>query len=365
MRSQNIPSKYVTSRFIPYSPVKTMLKATSQLPRGLKQPQIFLIGLIVALLMLFACLVLSVTFGAAQIPLPKILESFVIFDASREHLIIQTVRLPRSILAILVGASTAVAGALMQGVTKNPLADPGILGVSSGAAFAVVMAIFLFGASTPSTYIWYAFLGAGLTALVVYFLASLGRGGATPLNLTVAGAAISSLLASLTSGVLIVSQRTLEEIRFWLAGSLAGVDADIIIQVLPYICIGMILALGISRQVTIMSLGEDIAKGLGQQTTWVKIAVVICVLLLDGSAVAIAGAIGFIGLIIPHIVRFVVGVDYRWIIPYSALFGAILLLVSDIFARLVIRPQEIPVGIMTAIIGAPFFVYLAKTQVKK
>lgn len=126
MRSQNIPSKYVTSRFIPYSPVKTMLKATSQLPRGLKQPQIFLIGLIVALLMLFACLVLSVTFGAAQIPLPKILESFVIFDASREHLIIQTVRLPRSILAILVGASTAVAGALMQGVTKNPLADPGI-----------------------------------------------------------------------------------------------------------------------------------------------------------------------------------------------------------------------------------------------
>lgn len=311
------------------------------------------------------CLIFSVTFGAAKIPLDTIYQSFLSFDASREHLIIRTVRLPRSLLAMIVGAAISVAGALMQGVTRNPLADPGILGVSSGAAFSVVIAIFLFGASTPSIYIWYAFLGAGIAAFSVYFLASLGRGGATPLNLTIAGTAISSLLASLTSGILIVSQRTLEEIRFWLAGSLAGTDASIIVQVLPYVCIGMILALAISRQVTILSLGEDIALGLGQQTTWVKIAAVICVLLLDGSAVASSGGIGFIGLVIPHIVRFVVGVDYRWIIPYSALFGAILLLIADILARLIIQPQEVPVGIMTALVGAPFFVYLAKTKVKK
>jgi iron complex transport system permease protein len=322
-------------------------------------------GLILGLIILVVCLILSVSFGAAKIPLAKIIESFLSFDASREHLIIRTVRLPRSILAMIVGASISVAGALMQGVTRNPLADPGILGVSSGAAFSVVMAIFLFGASTPSIYVWYAFLGAGVSAFSVYFLASLGRGGATPLNLTIAGAAISSLLASLTSGILIVSQRTLEEIRFWLAGSLAGTDTNIILQILPYVCIGMILALAISRQVTILSLGEDIAKGLGQQTTWVKIAAVISVLLLDGSAVAVAGAIGFIGLVIPHIVRFVVGVDYRWVVPYSALFGAILLLVADILARLILQPQEIPVGIMTALVGAPFFVYLAKTKVKK
>ncbi|MGF1674513.1 MAG: FecCD family ABC transporter permease [Rivularia sp. (in: cyanobacteria)] len=323
------------------------------------------IGLIIGCLVLSICVVFSVTLGAAKIPLDTIYQSFLSFDASREHLIIHTVRLPRSLLAILVGGSISVAGALMQGVTRNPLADPGILGVSSGAAFSVVMAIFLFGASSPSIYIWYAFVGAGVAAFSVYFLASLGRGGATPLNLTIAGAAISSLLASLTSGVLIVSQRTLEEIRFWLAGSLAGTDTSVILQVLPYICIGMILALIISPQVTILSLGEDIASSLGQKTVGVKIAAVICVLLLDGSAVAVAGAIGFIGLVIPHIVRFIVGVDYRWIIPYSALFGAILLLVADIFARLLIQPQEIPVGIMTALIGAPFFVYLAKTKVKK
>ncbi|BAZ37896.1 iron(III) dicitrate transport system permease protein [Calothrix sp. NIES-4101] len=342
-----------------------MLKTTSQLPRESKQIKLSIVGLGICAFVLIICLIFSVTLGAAKIPIDTILQSFLSFDTSREHLIIRTVRLPRSLMAMLVGASISVAGALMQGVTRNPLADPGILGVSSGAAFSVVMAIFLFGASSPSIYIWYAFLGAGVTVFSVYFLASLGRGGATPLNLTIAGAAISSLLASLTSGVLIVSQRTLEEIRFWLAGSLAGTDTSIILQILPYIFMGMILALFISRQVTILSLGEDIAQGLGQQTIAVKIAAIICVLLLDGSAVAVAGAIGFIGLVIPHIARFLVGSDYRWIIPYSALLGAILLLLADICARLVIQPQEVPVGIMTALIGAPFFVYLAKTKLKK
>ncbi|MBF2063091.1 MAG: iron ABC transporter permease [Calothrix sp. C42_A2020_038] len=322
-------------------------------------------GLILGATVLLVCLIISVSFGAADIPLNQIIDAFIQFDGSREHLIIQTVRLPRSIIAIMVGAAMATAGAIMQGVTHNPLADPGILGVNAGAAFAVVLGIFAFGAATPNVYVWYAFLGAGVTVVSVYLLASLGRSGVTPLNLTIAGAAVSSLLASLTTGVLIVSQRTLEEIRFWLAGSLAGIDENIIYQVLPYILIGMILAFGLSRQITVMSLGEDIAKGLGQQTLWIKILAAVSVLLLEGSAVSVAGAIGFIGLIIPHIVRFVVGVDYRWILPYSALFGATLLLASDILARLVLRPQEIPVGVMTAVVGAPFFVYLAKTKVKK
>ncbi len=227
------------------------------------------------------------------------------------------------------------------------------------------MAIFLFGASSPSFYVWCAFAGAGITAVSVYFLASLGRSGITPLNLTIAGAAISAFLTSLTTGILIVSQSTLEEIRFWLAGSLAGADTSLILQILPYVCIGMVLTFMISKQITILSLGEDIAKGLGQQTVWVKILAAVCVLLLDGSAIAVAGSIGFIGLVVPHIVRFIVGLDYRWILPYSALFGAILLLASDIAARLIIKPQEIPVGIMTALVGAPFFIYLAKTKVKK
>lgn len=322
-------------------------------------------GLILAIIALLLCLIFSVSFGAADIALPQILSAFTQFDGSREHLIIQTVRLPRSIIAMLIGAAMATAGAVMQGITRNPLADPGILGVNAGAAFAVVIAIFTFGASTPSTYIWYAFAGAGVTVISVYFLASLGRSGVTPLNLTIAGAAVSALLASLTTGVLIVSQRTLEEIRFWLAGSLAGIDESIIAQILPYIIIGLIIAFALSRQIAILSLGEDVAKGLGQQTLWVKIAGAVSVLLLEGSAVAAAGAIGFIGLVVPHIVRFIVGTDYRWILPYSAVFGAILLLGSDVLARLVIRPQEIPVGVMTALVGAPFFVYLAKKKVHK
>lgn len=323
------------------------------------------IGLIVGFIVLVICLFISVSYGAADISWSSVYNSLISFDGSREHLIIRTVRLPRSLLAMIVGASISTAGAIMQGITRNPLADPGILGINAGAAFAVVMAIFLFGASSPSFYVWCAFAGAGITAVSVYFLASLGCSGITPLNLTIAGAAISAFLASLTTGILIVSQSTLEEIRFWLAGSLAGADTSLILQILPYVCIGMVLTLIISKQITILSLGEDIAKGLGQQTAWVKILAAVCVLLLDGSAIAVAGAIGFIGLVVPHIVRFIVGLDYRWILPYSALFGAILLLASDIAARLIIKPQEIPVGIMTALVGAPFFIYLAKTKVKK
>ncbi|GAX36742.1 FecCD family ABC transporter permease [Nodularia sp. NIES-3585] len=343
-----------------------MSKSNFSLNRGFLQSLSLPIGgLILGALILLICLIFSVTLGAAEIPLHTIYTALTDFDGSKDHLIILTVRLPRSLLAVMVGAAISVSGALMQGISRNSLADPGILGINAGASLAVVIAIFIFGTSAPSVYIWYAFAGAGITAISVYFLASLGRSGITPLNLTIAGAAISALLASLITTILIVSQRTLEEIRFWLAGSLAGADASLIGQVLPYICIGLILAFLLGRQITILSLGEDIAQGLGQQTLWIKIAAAISVFLLQGSAVAVAGGIGFIGLVVPHMVRFFVGVDYRWILPYSALFGSILLLSSDIFARLIIRPQEIPVGIMTGLLGAPFFIYLAKNKIKK
>ncbi|HLP88075.1 MAG TPA: iron ABC transporter permease [Nostocaceae cyanobacterium] len=324
-----------------------------------------LLGLGICGLILLGCLLISVVYGAVDVSWSNIYQSFIDFDNSREHLIIQTVRLPRSLLAILVGAAVAVSGALMQGITRNPLADPSILGINAGAAFAVVVAIFQFGTSTPDTYIWYGFAGAGITAVSVYALAALGAGGLTPLNLTISGVAVSSLLTSLTTAILIVSDRTLEEIRFWLAGSLAGRNFEAINQILPYICIGLILALIIAQKVTILSLGEDIAQGLGQQTFWVKITAAISILLLTGSAVTIAGGIGFIGLIIPHIVRFIAGVHYQWIIPYSAISGAIILLIADTVSRTIFQPQEIPVGVMTAFIGAPFFIYLAKTRIKK
>lgn len=343
-----------------------MSKSTSSPNRGFLHSLTLPVGgLVLGVVILLICLIFSVTLGAADIPWTTVYRALTDFDGSQNHLIIRTVRLPRSLLAVMVGAAIAVSGALMQGITRNPLADPGILGINAGASFAVVIAIFIFGSSAPTAYVWYAFAGAGITAMSVYFLASFGRSGITPLNLTMAGAAISALLAALITTILIVSQRTLEEIRFWLAGSLAGADANIITQVLTYICIGLMLAFLLGKQITIFSLGEDIAQGLGQQTLWIKIAAGVSVFLLQGSAVAVTGGIGFIGLIVPHVVRFFVGVDYRWILPYSALFGSILLLSSDIFARLVIQPQELPVGIMTALVGGPFFIYLAKNQIKK
>ncbi|MCC5651043.1 iron ABC transporter permease [Nostoc sp. XA013] len=343
-----------------------MTKASIMSPRGWKKPELSpLAGLVLGLVILSICLVYSVTLGAAEIPLDKILASFVTFDGSYDHLVIQTVRLPRSLIGILVGAALAVAGALMQGLTRNPLADPGILGIEAGATLAVVGTIFAFGNLPLSVLTFVAFLGTATTAILVYFLGSLGRGGPTPLNLTVAGAALTALISSLTTAILIVSQKTLDEIRFWLAGSLAGRDINILLQVLPFVSVGLLVAFALGRQITTMSLGEDVAKGLGQQTAWIKIITGISVVLLVGSSVSLAGPIGFIGLVVPHIVKFFIKADYRWILPYSAVVGAILILIADIAARVLLKPQELPVGVMTALVGAPFFVYLAKSKVKK
>lgn len=324
-----------------------------------------LAGLGIGAIALLICLVYSVTLGARDIPLRIILESFTTFDNSFDHLVIQTVRLPRSLMAIAVGAALAVSGALMQGLTRNPLAETGILGIEAGGALAVVITLFVFGSSSLAVYATVAFLGAAIAAVSVYGLGSLGRGGATPLNLTVAGAAMAAFISSITTAILIVSQRTLEEIRLWLAGSLAGRDFDLFLQVLPFMAIGLLLALLLGKQITTLSLGEEVAKSLGQQTVWIKALTAVSIVLLAGSSVAIAGPIGFIGLIVPHTVRFFIKTDYRWILPYSAVLGAILLLVSDIAARVLLKPQEIPVGVMTAIIGAPMFVYLAKSKVKR
>lgn len=234
-----------------------MTRATTASPRNWNKPKISpLAGLILGILILLTCLVYSVTLGAAEISINKILESFLIFDGSYEHLVIQTVRLPRSLIALLVGSALAVAGALMQGLTRNPLADPGILGIESGAALAVVATIFVFGSPSVSVLTIVAFVGAGATAMLVYVLASLGKGGATPLNLTVAGAALTALISSLTTAILIVSQRTLEEIRFWLAGSLAGRDINILLSALPFVVIGLVVAFALGRQITTMSLGK-------------------------------------------------------------------------------------------------------------
>lgn len=333
--------------------------------RLVRSQSLLLSGLVLGLGVLGLCLVASITLGAADIQLSSIVSAFTAFDGSTDQLIIRTVRVPRSLIAAMVGAALAVAGAIMQGLTRNPLAEPEILGINAGAALAVVAAMFLLGTSSLTVYAWFAFVGAAIAAVTVYFLGSLGRSGLTPLKLTVAGSALMMLLRSLLVAVLVLSQRTLDEIRFWLAGSVAGRDLTLFLQVLPYMTVGLAIAIALGRPLTLITLGEDVAKGLGVKTQWIKLAAAVSVVLLAGSSVAVAGPIAFVGLLIPHVVRFAVGVDYRWILPYSAVSGAILLVLADIAARLVIRPQELPVGIMTALLGAPFFIYLARWKVKR
>lgn len=335
----------------------TVSKKRSLIPR--------VIGLVASILLLLICLLLSITFGAADIDSGTVWQALTAFDGSTSHLIITTVRLPRALIALLVGAALAVAGSLMQGLTRNPLADPGILGISAGAALAVVIMTFLAGTASIQVYTWIAFAGGAIAAIAVYTLGSVGRGGMTPLKLILAGAVLAYLMSALTTGILILSQRTLDEIRFWLAGSVAGRDLDVLLQVLPYVLVGLMVAFSLGKQITALTLGEDVARGLGLNTAWVKAIAIVTVVLLAGSAVALAGPIGFVGLVIPHIVRFWVGVDYRWILPYAAVWGAILLSIADLAARLIIKPQELPVGIMMALLGAPFFIYLARSQVKR
>lgn len=346
-----------------------MTTVTASQPRTIRivrSRPVLLLGLVVGAGILVLALLASVAFGAADIDPPTVWAALVAFDPdSTNHLIIRTLRVPRALIAAMVGAALAVAGAIMQGLTRNPLAAPGILGINAGAALAVVGAVFLFQVASLTVYALFAFAGAGLTAAAVYGLGSLGRGGATPLKLTIAGAAFTALLSSLTTGILILNQRTLEQIRFWLAGSVAGRDLNLFLQVLPYLTIGLLGAFLLGRQITTLSLGEDVARGLGQRTGWIKAACAALVVLLAGSSVAVAGPIGFVGLVIPHVVRFFVGVDYRWILPYAALTGAIFLVGSDVAARLVLRPMELPVGVMTAAIGGPFFVYLVRWKVKR
>lgn len=324
------------------------------------------LGLVLGVLLLAVALLLSVGLGSAAIDAPTIWRALTEFDpSSTNHLIIRTLRIPRALVAACVGAALAVAGALMQGLTRNPLADPGLLGIEAGAALGVVTAVSLFKVSALSVYALFAFGGAALAALAVYGIGSFGRGGATPLKLTVAGAAVTALLSSFTTGVLLVSARTLEEVRFWLAGSVAGRDLALFAQSAPYIAVGLLLALAIGRQVTALSLGDDVARGLGMRTGWVKALAALAVVLLAGGSVAVAGPIGFVGLVIPHVVRMFSGPDYRWILPYGMLVGAVFLVLADVAARLVLRPAELPVGAATALIGGPVFIYLVRWRVKR
>lgn len=316
------------------------------------------IGLLV--LLLFAGIA-SLAVGAKSIPVGSVIDAFTAFDPTiTDHLVIRELRLPRTVVGIMVGASLGVAGALMQAVTRNPLADPGLLGVNAGASFAVVLAIWWFGITSTTGLVWFAFIGAAITSVVVYLLGSAGRGGATPVRMALAGAALSSLLFALTRAVTIIDQATLDQFRFWAVGSMAGRDLEVVRNLIVFVAIGLIVALAVCRPLNALGLGEDAARALGIKVGATRALSGFAIMLLCGAAVSAVGPIAFVGLVIPHAMRAWFGPDQRWLLPACALAGPVLLLVCDTIGRVVARPGEVQVGIMTAAIGGPVFVYLVR-----
>ncbi|WLW50963.1 FecCD family ABC transporter permease [Streptomyces sp. YU58] len=271
------------------------------------------------------------------------------------RLIVETVRVPRTVLAIVAGIALGVAGALIQGYTRNPIADTGLLGVNAGASFAVVTVIAVFGFSNPFQYVWFAFLGAAVSGVVVFGLASIGRGAGNPLTLALAGQGITVFLAAMTTAVALSDQASLNALRFWNAGSVAGIGFDVIWPVTAFVAVGLVAALTTLPTINLLNLGDDVARGLGVNIALSRTIGIAAITLLAGAATAACGPIAFLGLMVAHVARYLTGPDYRWLVPYAGLLGAIVLLVCDIVGRLVVRPGELDAGVVVALLGAPFF----------
>lgn len=269
-------------------------------------------------------------------------------------------RIPRTWLAVIAGAGLAVSGAVMQGVTRNPLADPGILGVTTGASLAVVIGMAWFGISTVTAYIAFAIVGAGATAALVYLIGSLGRDGATPLKLTLAGAATTAALASLVTAVVLPRQDIAEGATSWQIGGVGGATSAAIATVAPFIAVGFVLCLLMARGLNTLALGDDVATGLGERVGWTRAVAALGAVVLAGAVTAVTGPIAFVGLVVPHVCRLIAGPDHRWLLPLSALGGAALLTAADVLGRVVARPEEVDVGILVAIVGAPVFIAIVR-----
>ncbi|MCW5696193.1 MAG: iron chelate uptake ABC transporter family permease subunit [Bauldia sp.] len=317
--------------------------------------------LLVAIGAFVAVVLLSIGVGSRNIPLATVFDGLFHYADTDEHAIIQGLRLPRTVLGILCGIALGLSGALIQALTRNPLADPGILGVNAGATFFMVLGIGLFGFTTLSSLIWFAFAGAVVTTLVVYAIGSSGRGAATPVRLTLAGVAIGAILGGIGTGLTMIDPQTFNAMRHWV-GSLASPNYPDIVTILPFWTVGVVLAIAAARPLNAVALGEDLAAALGASLVRTRVIVVVAVTLLAGSTAAIAGPIGFVGLMVPHVARWIVGPDQRWIIAFTIVLAPILLLVSDIVGRIAMRPGELQVGIVTAFVGAPVLILLARRR---
>lgn len=319
------------------------------------------VTLVALLIVLFLLSLLSVALGTREVSWAEI------FSAIKGNLntvgeAAVVMRIPRTVLAVIAGGSLGLAGAVMQGVTRNPLADPGILGVNIGASFFVVSGMAWFGMNQIQTYVWMAILGAALTAAFVYTIGSMGRGGATPLKLALAGAATSAALSCFTIAVVLPRNDIAGGVRSWQIGGVGGATFETIVLVLPFLIVGLVITVLTARKLNSLALGDDLAAGLGENVVLARSAAGLGAILLCGATTAICGPIGFVGLVVPHFCRLLVGVDHRWLLPFSAVGGASLLLLADIVGRIISRPSELSVGVVTAFIGAPFFIWIVRRQ---
>lgn len=305
---------------------------------------------------------LSLAVGARAVPPAQVWEVLLHGGHSDAAEVVRGMRLPRTLIGLMTGAALGLAGAVMQGLTRNPIAEPGVLGIGQGAAVGVLFAIAFAGVHTLAGYVWFAFAGAGLAGVAVYAIAARGRGGATPVKLALAGAAVNALSVSVISAVLTTRGAALDEFRFWQVGSLTGRGGDVAAQVWPFLLAGLALVVAVARGLDALALGEDVAKGLGQSVAKVRVVGGLGATVLTGAGVAAAGPIAFVGLAVPHIARALVGSDHRWLLPMAGLLGPVMLLAADVVGRVLFPPSEVPAGVLTALLGVPFLVALVRRR---
>ncbi len=307
---------------------------------------------------------LSITKGFIHTSYRTLIDSYMNFNNSQEHIIIRSSRVPRTLNSLLVGGALGVSGLLTQGLTRNKLASPSILGINSGAVLTLVIALTFFPRISSLGLAWVSFFGALLASILVYIMCGGLSGDINPMDLTLGGTALGALFFSLSQGILYKNETALEQVIYWMTGSVEGQKLDIIVKFIPIIVILMIVTLFLGKKLNVFSLGEEMARSLGMKTLYLKAFIILIVAILSGISVALAGPIAFIGLITPHIVHKFIGTDYRWLIPFSIFTGASILLLADILSRFIVYPKEVPVGALTALIGGPFFIYIAKRRSK-
>ncbi|AMW09622.1 iron ABC transporter permease [Streptomyces qaidamensis] len=316
-------------------------------------------GLLLAVAILVLVALASIAIGAKELSLGQVWHGL-FEDSGTYGDVVVAERLSRTVLGLLAGAALGLAGAVLQALTRNPLADPGLLGINAGASAAVVTAITYFGVTSLSGYVWFAFFGAAAVGALVWFLG--GSRGATPVRLALAGTAISAALYGYLQAVMIMDEAALGKMRFWTVGSLSSATDSTITQVLPFLLTGTVLALALARPLNAMAMGDDTAKALGADLNRTRALSMLAATVLCGAATAACGPIVFVGLMVPHVVRSFTGPDLRWILPYAAILSPVLLLGADVIGRIVARPSELQVGIVTAILGGPVFIFLVRRR---